>query len=450
MRLPHGPRGPAGSARRPRGLGRGPPRPLTPAPGPPRGSLPCRARPRALDKRLRDDPGWDSLHAAPRASTRSSQAHRGLGPRRASRRRRPGAQPRPRRTSRSSASSTSAGRTTSRRSSRAPRPLLYDSKDLVTHAVCVGMTGSGKTGLCLGLIEEALLDGIPVLIIDPKGDLPNLCLTFPDLRPEDFAPWINEDDARRKGVTPEEYAAQQAELWRKGLAGVGAGRRADPSPARRGRRRRVHARQHGGAAGVDRQVVRRAGARRPRRRGALPRADRDHRDEPPRAPRDRGRPAPEPGAHPAREAPRDRVAGRPGPRLAGAHPADPEPAHRQGGRPRPRRVLPPEGPVRAGDPAQQPPGRAGLRRLARGRGARRRRAPPHRRGQAARRDLLDRPSLGRRADVLRLAPAERDARLGAEPVRDHQPARHRLHGRDLRLLPAGREPAVEAPAPHAC
>jgi hypothetical protein len=106
-----------------------------------------------------------------------------------------------------------------KRSSAAP--LLYDSKDLVTHAVCVGMTGSGKTGLCLGLLEEALLDGIPALIIDPKGDLPNLCLTFPDLRPEDFAPWINEDEARRKGVTPEVYAGQQAELWRNGLAAWG-------------------------------------------------------------------------------------------------------------------------------------------------------------------------------------------------------------------------------------
>jgi uncharacterized protein DUF87 len=102
-----------------------------------------------------------------------------------------------------------------------PGLLLYDSKDLVTHAVCIGMTGSGKTGLCLALIEEALLDGIPVLLIDPKGDLPNLCLTFPDLRPEDFAPWVNEEDARRKGLTVEAYAAQQAELWRKGLAAWG-------------------------------------------------------------------------------------------------------------------------------------------------------------------------------------------------------------------------------------
>src|SRR5918998_712141 len=95
--------------------------------------------------------------------------------------------------------------------------LLYDSKDLVTHAVCVGMTGSGKTGLCIGLLEEAAIDGIPAIVIDPKGDLPNLLLTFPHLRAQDFAPWINEDDARKHGLSPEQYAAQQAELWKKGL-----------------------------------------------------------------------------------------------------------------------------------------------------------------------------------------------------------------------------------------
>jgi len=95
--------------------------------------------------------------------------------------------------------------------------LLYDSKDLVTHAVCIGMTGSGKTGLCLSLLEEALIDGIPVILIDPKGDLPNLLLTFPELRAEDFAPWVNEDDARKKGLAVNAYAEQQAVLWRKGL-----------------------------------------------------------------------------------------------------------------------------------------------------------------------------------------------------------------------------------------
>jgi hypothetical protein len=96
--------------------------------------------------------------------------------------------------------------------------LLYDSKDLVTHAVCVGMTGSGKTGLCLALLEEAAIDGIPAILIDPKGDLPNLMLTFPGLKQEDFRPWINEDDARKKGLSAEEYAAKQAELWKNGLA----------------------------------------------------------------------------------------------------------------------------------------------------------------------------------------------------------------------------------------
>ena len=96
--------------------------------------------------------------------------------------------------------------------------VLYDSRDLVTHAVCVGMTGSGKTGLCLSLIEEAAIDGVPVIAIDPKGDLGNLLLTFPSLAASDFRPWIDEDEARRAGLSPDAFAAQQAELWRKGLA----------------------------------------------------------------------------------------------------------------------------------------------------------------------------------------------------------------------------------------
>ena len=102
-----------------------------------------------------------------------------------------------------------------------PGWLLYDSKDLVTHAVCVGMTGSGKTGLCVGLLEEAAIDGIPAIVIDPKGDLANLLLTFPQLRGEDFAPWINEDDARKKGLSAADFAAQQATLWQKGLGDWG-------------------------------------------------------------------------------------------------------------------------------------------------------------------------------------------------------------------------------------
>ena len=99
--------------------------------------------------------------------------------------------------------------------------VLYDSRDLVTHAVCVGMTGSGKTGLCVALIEEAALDGIPAILIDPKGDLGNLLLTFPDLKPADFRPWINEEDAARKGVSADDYAREQAALWKSGLADWG-------------------------------------------------------------------------------------------------------------------------------------------------------------------------------------------------------------------------------------
>jgi hypothetical protein len=96
--------------------------------------------------------------------------------------------------------------------------VLYDSKDLTTHAVIIGMTGSGKTGLGLVLIEEALIDGLPVIAIDPKGDLTNLLLTFPKLSAEDFAPWVNPQEAAEKGMTVEQYAAEQAELWRRGLA----------------------------------------------------------------------------------------------------------------------------------------------------------------------------------------------------------------------------------------
>src|SRR5919108_3164516 len=101
------------------------------------------------------------------------------------------------------------------------KTLLYDSRDLLTHAVCVGMTGSGKTGLCLSIVEEAAIDGVPVIAIDPKGDLSNLLLTFPRLAPEDFRPWIDEDEARRAGLTPDAFAAQQADAWQRGLAGWG-------------------------------------------------------------------------------------------------------------------------------------------------------------------------------------------------------------------------------------
>lgn len=100
-------------------------------------------------------------------------------------------------------------------------PLLYDAKDLTTHAVCVGMTGSGKTGLCLSLLEEAAIDGIPTIAIDPKGDLGNLLLTFPALEAGDFEPWVEPEAAARKGESLAEHAAAVARLWRKGLGDWG-------------------------------------------------------------------------------------------------------------------------------------------------------------------------------------------------------------------------------------
>ena len=102
-----------------------------------------------------------------------------------------------------------------------PEPLLYDAKDLTTHAVCVGMTGSGKTGLGIALIEEAAIDGIPSIVIDPKGDMGNLLLAFPGLAAADFRPWVDEGEAARKQLAPDDYAAKIAETWKKGLEAWG-------------------------------------------------------------------------------------------------------------------------------------------------------------------------------------------------------------------------------------
>ena len=97
-------------------------------------------------------------------------------------------------------------------------PLLYNPDDLTTHGVVVGMTGSGKTGLCIGLLEEAALQNIPAIMIDPKGDITNALLHFPDLLPEDFKPWVNPDQARRDGLSVEDAGEKAARRWREGLA----------------------------------------------------------------------------------------------------------------------------------------------------------------------------------------------------------------------------------------
>ena len=95
--------------------------------------------------------------------------------------------------------------------------LVVESGDLTTHGAILGMTGSGKTGLGVVLIEEALLAGIPCLVLDPKGDMGNLLLTFPELDAASFRPWVNEDDARSEGVSLDDYAQRTATIWRKGL-----------------------------------------------------------------------------------------------------------------------------------------------------------------------------------------------------------------------------------------
>lgn len=106
----------------------------------------------------------------------------------------------------------------------ADKALLYDPADLTTHGLVTGMTGSGKTGLCVGILEEAALQNIPAIIIDPKGDLTNLLLHFPDLLPSDFQPWLDADAVRREGKTLEAAAKETAELWKKGLAEWGIDR----------------------------------------------------------------------------------------------------------------------------------------------------------------------------------------------------------------------------------
>src|SRR5690349_8932884 len=98
-----------------------------------------------------------------------------------------------------------------------------DPADLTTHGIVIGMTGSGKTGLSVVLIEEAVRNGIPVIVIDPKGDMGNLALAFPELRPQDFEPWVDTDAAARDGKTAAQMAEAQAAVWRGGIAEWGLG-----------------------------------------------------------------------------------------------------------------------------------------------------------------------------------------------------------------------------------
>ena len=144
--------------------------------------------------------------------------------------------------------------------------LLYDSRDLVTHGVCVGMTGSGKTGLCIGLLEEAAIDGVPSIVIDPKGDLANLLLTFPELRGEDFRPWVSEEEAGKQNISLDELRSEAGGDVEGGPGPMGPGSRTDQAPQRGCRVCRLHPGLHRRTAGEHTQVLRGTGQGRARRR----------------------------------------------------------------------------------------------------------------------------------------------------------------------------------------
>ena len=202
--------------------------------------------------------------------------------------------------------------------------VVIGSSDLTTHGVVAGMTGSGKTGLAVVLLEEALLAGIPTLVLDPKGDMTNLALVFPDLEPASFRPWVSEADAQAEGVSADDYAAKQATIWREGLAanGIGPERLQALKDAAD-----VTIYTPGSTAGVPaqrRRLAARAAALVGHGGRGAPRRDRGHGDEPARARRDQGRPALEPRARPALEPDRERVARRPRPRPRHADRRDPD------------------------------------------------------------------------------------------------------------------------------
>lgn len=182
-------------------------------------------------------------------------------------------------------------------------PLLYDARDLTTHALIVGMTGSGKTGLGIGLIEEAVLDGIPVIAIDPKGDLGNLLLAFPELRPEDFEPWIDPAEAARNGRTLQQEARATAEAWRGGLAAWG---QTPERVARFAAAAEAVLYTPGSSAGRPLRLLRTLAAPPPAVRGrrGAPGADPRQRLGAARPARHRRGPAPQPRADPAHPDPR--------------------------------------------------------------------------------------------------------------------------------------------------
>ncbi len=315
-----------------------------------------------------------------------------------------------------------------------------ETADFTTHGVIVGMTGSGKTGLGVVIIEEVLSAGLPALLIDPKGDLTNLCLTFPDLAPESFRPWIDEAQANAARQTPAEYAAAQAANWREGLARWGYG----PEQIQKLRDTcdfTIYT--PGSRAGQPIDIV-----------GSLRVPDTDD----PETIGDEiegyvsallGLVKIEADPLASREhillsnviqhawsnqqAARPRHARRPGATAA----------DQQARRLRARPVLPAEGPPEAGDAAQ----RAARITFVRGVGRRRPTRGPGPPVPAGRQAALchrhDRPSLRRRAPVRDVAAARQGRHVDAAPERHHRPADAALHGRGRRVSPADRNAADE-------
>ena len=322
-------------------------------------------------------------------------------------------------------------------------PVLYDSRDLVTHGVVVGMTGSGKTGLGITLLEEALIDSIPVIAIDPKGDLANLLLTFPNLAPGDFKPWVDAEEAARQEQTVDAFAAAEAEKWKKGLAEWGQ------DGARIAKLRETvdfAVYTPGSRAGIPVSILRSFAA-------------------PPAAERDDDERMAEAvtttatsvltllgvDADPVQSREHILLAailnhawcGGGGSGSGGDHPAHPAAAVHARRRAGSGSVLSGEGSLRAGDAPERPAGRAELRDLAGRPAARHREHVDVACRQAALRDRLDRALERHGADVLRHAAAQSGRELDAGAIGHDEPARAALHGRSRGLHAAGIESAVE-------
>ena len=320
-----------------------------------------------------------------------------------------------------------------------------EPSDLVTHGLIVGMTGSGKTGLAVALIEELLLQGVPVLAIDPKGDLGNLLLLFQGLDAPSFAPWIDPDAARREGKDLQAAAADAAAQWKKGLAdwGLGPAEMAELALARE-----AVIFTPGSEAGVPLNILQSLDppAVPVRLRGRGPaRRDRRLRDRPPRPRGHRRRPAAVERVHPAHAAHRERMAGRARRQPGVADSGGGRPAVRKDGRASPGDRLPAQGAPEPHDGAQQPARLAGVRGLEGGRAAGRGAAAARRRRPPAAVDRLHRAPVRSRAAVRDRPHPEQGEDVGAPAERDFDAAGGRVHRRDLRLLPA-RTPRTRRPS----